>query len=244
VVAVMIAAGSWIGCGAAASAFKGPVSVSARRVWWSPALELSSLAEIPAQLARPFPEPFPVARVTPGGGLEQGAVASCSDYFAKTGQGFQAVSDQDVAVLQAMGARCSALRLIDVSRFQVTISTPPYDLQRVGLDILPPSLGPQVSPTDRDARQAATKKGLSWKTFDPAARYSASTADRARIAGADWSVALELWATGDFDGSGADQLLVFTRATGTEGTWQESKLRILRRISAGSRFVVLRELAL
>jgi hypothetical protein len=240
----MVATASWNGCGAAASALKDPAIVSVRRVWWSPALELSSISEIPVQLARPFPEPFPVAIVAPGGGLEQGAVVSCSDYFVKTVQGFQAVSDQDIAVLQATGARCSALRLIGVSRFQVAISTPPYDLQRVGLDTLPPVLGPQVSPTDRDARQAATKKGLSWKAFDPAARYTASSADRARIAGADWSVALELWATGDFDGSGGDQLLVFTRATGSEGSWQESKLRVLRRTSGGSPLVVLRELTL
>jgi len=232
------------GCGTAASELKDPANRPTRRVWLSPSLELSSLSEIRAQIARPFPEPFPVARVASGARTVQDTVSSCSDYFVKTGQGFQAVSDQDFAVLQATGARCHALRLLDGSGFQVAMPAPPLDLRRIGLDALPPILGPQVSPADRDAREAATKRELSWRAFEPAARFTASAGDRARITGVDWSVVLELWAIGDFDGRGTDQLLVFTRASGTEGNWQESKLRILGRPSPAAPFRVMQELIL
>jgi hypothetical protein len=242
--ALVLALGNSSGCGAGASRSKEPVGASSRRVWWSSALELSSLVDLPRQIARPFPDPFPVARAAPGAKTEQDTVSSCASYFAKSVQGFHAVSDQDFALLQAAGARCHALRLLADGGFRVAMLAPPVDLRRLGLDALPAVLGPQVSPADRDARDVATRKGLSWRAFEPAARFEAGAADRARVSGADWSVVLELWATGDFEGRGTDQLLVFTQASGTEGSWQESKLRILGRSSPVSPFRVIRELKL
>ena len=190
-------------------------------------LDLTGPADISVALARPFDSTFPVAALGSDGGVLQGEVANCSQYFAMVARGFHAVSDQDFFILKTTGARCHALRML-VAR-GASLKDPPLDLdfRKSGLESLPPTLGPAPSPKEDADRDAAAAAGMSWRTFEPSAALEAPSAHRAKVTGPAWSERLEVWAIGDLRKVGATEALVFSSVTGTEGSWFEIKLRLL-----------------
>ena len=231
---------AWVSISGCASTLPPPKDMPGqRRVWWSPTLELPSLANIAAEMQKPFMDTFPVSRRRQST-AETANISTCTDYFRLTGQGFHAESDQDIALLQMAGARCHALKILADAGFVGSVPNPSTDWRALGLESLPPALGPQVNPADRDERTAASAIGKTWKAAEPSARLTAEAPNRAEVVGQDWTVTLELWAVGDFVKAGRDQLLVFSRAKGTEGSWQEIELRLLDRPPSKGPYQVIR----
>ena len=217
-----------LGCHKGTPESRAPGNARDQEVWISlEGLGLAGPADVAAALERPFDGTFPVAALGADGVIRKGEVANCSQYFAMTQQGFQAVSDQDSFVLKTTGARCHALRMLVARGSHLTEPLIDLDFRKSGLGTLPPTLGPAPSPKAKADRDAAAVAGMSWSTFEPSATLAAQSAHLAKVSGQTWSEKLEVWAIGDIRRAGTTEALVFSSVTGTEGSWFEIRLRFL-----------------
>jgi hypothetical protein len=211
-------------------------------IWWSPSLKLASLHEIGPRLDRPFDAPIDVT-VAGGGGPPQQAT-SCTTYFALRASGFEAATVVDTAALKLEGAACHTVRALATARPATRDSLRDFRLDDAALSQLPPSLGPQPSPTDLEGRRRATGAGKSWAAYDPRARLTATDATHARVTSGGSTTEIEILARADFDGNGTDDLLVSTVSYGNEGSWREVRLHMLTRAPGKSVLELAQEIAL
>jgi hypothetical protein len=202
---------------------------SGNKVWWSQLLKLASIQGIPEALALPFDAPIDVAGKSPSGSLEQATMTNCETYFTLRKQGYEARSEVDFAAMKVEGARCHALTAL---RNTASPSAHPLDRFSLGRDALaelPPALGPEPSPGERERRENATRQGISWSAFDPQATITTRGPESGIVKGPDWTTRLEILVRGDFTGDGTMGVLLRTVSYGTEGSWKEVRLRILSR---------------
>jgi hypothetical protein len=196
-------------------------------VVWSPSLHLDSLDAIPARLDAPFPEPVAVAALGPDRSLKQATIASCAGYFQLRPKGYEPLAEPDRAAMKMDAATCWALEALAEARPAKMRPLRPFPVAQETLARLPPTLGPMAMPLDRDRRSQAARAGKSWSAADPDARAVQTDDWDAQVKGTDWTTDLHILARGDLDGDGADDLLVETVSTGSEGSWSEVRLRLL-----------------
>jgi hypothetical protein len=207
--------------------------------WWSPALKLGSVEEIPSALTRPFEDAFEVAG--PDGATDR--IASCTDYQRLRPLGYAPLDQTSFGALQEQAVRCQSLFVLqrgNASRnAELLILLGMPDL----LSFLPASMAPADSNDERKRRAAAQAAGEGWSAYDTTLRLLKQHAQRAELAGATGKTQLELYAAGDFDGDGAQDALIKGLSFGDEGTWLEMRLWLVAR-PPGGRLRVVEELAL
>lgn len=216
----------------------------AAAVWWSPSLELLSPADIDERLKRPFEDSFDVIKPGPSGTMEHQQITDCVSYARWRDLGYEPQILNDLAGLKIEGALCQAIRLVREARPGLIPSTDLTAVSPALLPHLPATLGPQVSPAERERRQVAAAKGTSWATADPGLTLDAISAEVGVVKGPTWMTKLEILVRGDLDGDGVQDLLVRTVSSGTEGSWREVRLRLLRAVPGHPVYAVSAEYGL
>jgi hypothetical protein len=213
-------------------------------LWWSPSLKLASLSEIPQALARPFDYPFDVVATSSSGETLQATMANCTDYLALRVKQYEAATQNDFTAMKLEGSRCHALTALQNARPGSQPTIPAPLLSDSALSMLPPALGPEATPADRERRENATHAGTSWQTLDPDAVIVSKGPRAAAVSGSDWTTQLEVLAQADFDGDGREEVLLSTVSYGREGSWREVRLRLLSRAPGSPTLAVVGELQL
>lgn len=233
------------GCAAQKPESRPPAS-PALAVRWSKDLKLPSVGSIAAEMAKPFPEPFPVA----GPGGAKGVARNCATALERLAKGFSPASDADARALQFASVRCLALRAVGRAVPAKRSYLGGFRLDENALALLPPSVGLAVSRDEVKAVREAEAAGKSWAEFagpGVQAAVDPPAGDRTEpvleVTGKGWQVKLTEYARGDFDGNGVEDILVRADGVRRPGTYASHRLLILTRDSTKGRLRTVREVA-
>jgi hypothetical protein len=194
---------------------------------WSSALELRSLADLPARFARPFREPVDLVK-----GDVHGSVGNCAGLLAARGQGDSPASDRDLAIEREEGATCTALEQLSHAR-AVPGARAPFELRGAAPAQLPPTLAVPFGKRDDQRAQAAEARGESLADYLPG--VAVRSKDGMLVIASDaWATRVEVLARADFDASGRDEMLLAAHDRATEGTFESTRLLLVVRRADGA----------
>ncbi len=202
---------------------------------WSSALELRSLAELPARFARPFREPVDLVKDS-----VHSSVGTCAALLAARGQGASPASDRDLAIEREEGATCIALEQLSHARGG-TGALAPFDLRGATTAQLPPTLAVPFGKRDDQRAQAAEARGQALADYLPG--VSVRSLDGVLVLKGDaWETRVEVLARADFDASGRDEMLLAAHDKATEGTFESTRLLLVARRTDGGALSTVRRL--
>ncbi len=227
-----LAATAVLGCLASWAA----VGDTAHNVRWTPALALNSLEEIDQRLAAPWEYPLEVSRRS--GQPKKAVITNCLSYFDLTRQGFEATPFTSQLLL---GADCHALKALSKARPAQHTHLARFQLDEKVINDLPPDLSLVLSKDDARKVAAANKAGLSWREFQPITRVTLENSYTMLIEGDGWRVRMKIYAFGDFNDDGLEDILATTQAWLTEGTYATTRLLVLTRLQDGGRLHLVTE---
>lgn len=202
---------------------------------WSTALELRSLAELPARFARPLREPVDLVK-----GDVHTSVGTCAALLAARGQGASPASDRDLAIEREEGATCTALEQLSHAR-AASGALAPFELRGATAAQLPPTLAVPFGKRDDQLAQAAEARGQTLADYLPG--VTVRSQDGVLVLKADtWETRVEVLARADFDATGRDELLLAAHDKATEGTFESTRLLLVARRSDGGGLSTVRRL--
>lgn len=212
------------------------VGHTALEVRWTSALPLNSLAEIDQRLAAPWDYPLEVSRRS--GQPKKAVITNCLSYFDLTRQGFEATPFPPQL---ALGADCHALRVLSGAVPARQTHLAGFQLDEKGIDHLPPDLSLILSKDDARNVAAANKQGRSWRAFQPISRVTRENDHTVLVEGNGWNVRMKIYAFGDFNTDGLEDILLTTQGWLTQGTYATTRLLALTRFQDGGRLDLVTE---
>jgi hypothetical protein len=215
--------------------FCGVAAGRMRKVEWTSKLNLKSLSSIESRLRQPFGFAVPVVKDS-----QSATVSNCNDYLKFSALHFAPHSDRDAALLRFNGVDCQAIRALSEAKPSKTSYLTDFRLDSQAADSLPPALALAVSGEDRQKARDAEERGLSWRQFQPDLILKPDKESLlAEQSGS--STKLEIYAHGDFNRDGVEDILLRADESFTAGTYTDSRLVLLTRKSPNSRLTVLHE---
>lgn len=205
-------------------------------VRWTSALALNSLTEIDQRLAAPWDYPLEVSRRS--GQPKKAVITNCLSYFDLTRQGFESTP---FAVQLVLGADCHALKALSQAIPAQRTHLAGFQLHEQVINDLPPDLSLILSKDDTRKVAAANKQGLSWREFQPITRVTRENSHTVLVEGNGWNVRIKIYAFGDFNADGLEDILVTTHGWLTEGTYATTRLLVLTRFQDGGRLHLVTE---
>lgn len=200
-----------------------PSLLSAGGVWWTEKLHLTQLSAIAQRLESPFEDPIAVQN-----GAQSAVVRSCADYFRYRRQGFAPASDMELRVLRSWGVDCDALRLLENVKPPARSFLRGFQLGVAVIGVLPPQLATALSKEKALEAKQAEEKGMSWGTYAPRAR-ARHRGNQLLVTDGNTRTTLEVYARGDFDNDGIEDILVRDDSEVIGGTYANSRLFLLTR---------------
>jgi len=231
----------------AMSQVKNSQTESSVPAWWSPELRLNSLSEIDERLDEPFDDgPYEVTRYQAekesltGKPAGVARMTNCASYLSLIKKGFVPAGSEWTVLLER-GASCNTLAALKVHRPANVSYLKTFRLDQSAPEILQPQCAAIISNDDMKSVAAAEGKGLSWKQYEPDQRANIE-AGKLVVEGDGWKIKLELYARGDFDGDGIEDIILKKQSIMTEGTYHNIGLLILTRYREGEILKVIREI--
>ena len=177
------------------------------KIWLSKKLNLSSLSLLEGNLSRPFDDPFIVhLKTSLSPETQSTTVRSCADYLKVRDKILGSEPEQDFDALKYAGATCLILDMLHHAKSAKTSFIPESVFDKV--TTLPAGLAIAVSPEDiAHQRQAETKK-MSLKQYDKLVSLKTTSNETSKIIGRGWSADFTVYAKGDFDDDGIEDVLV------------------------------------
>ena len=191
-------------------------------VRWSPALDLNALDDIERRLEAPLwnavgillarrwryvgvgkaPEP-----------IEPKRILSCADYWAVDLAHLNTRSQSDHNLLREFAADCTALNALGAARPARVSFVGDFRLDERAADVLPAGTAIPISPVERREIDDADAKGWSWRQWHESRESGLASVRLAADGSATfaWTRArsrVEILARGDFNGDGAEDLLL------------------------------------
>lgn len=192
------------------------------RLWWSSSLRLRTIADIGKALSAPLPDEFPV-RVD---GSES-SIRTCRDFLGIATKAFDTEDDADWNAIWHQGIRCLALDWLGKAKAATRTFIGEFDWSKIELSDLPPELGLPISPEQTRSVKKAGAACKSLHDVEPSARITRRKDDEITVRGAGWSGTITLLGRGDFDGDGAEDLMVKRTGGVQRGTAVQSSLFLL-----------------
>ena len=202
-------------------------------IWWTGKLQLSDLAQLPQRLNAPFEDKIPVSK-----GSRSAVAGNCADYLLYVPQGFEPASDMEGRVLRSWGVDCDALKALEHVRAAKRSFLKGFVLNASALRSLPPEMSTSLSNDAAESAKRADAEGLSWAAFRRGAKAE-QQGDKLVIADGSTRTTLEIYARGDFNGDGLEDLLVRDDSSVVRGTYTDSRLFVLTRRSPAGRLSIV-----
>ena len=209
------------------------VSLRQIPIWWSPQLHLGSLQAIPEKLQEPVELPSNEPGIELRNGEDQKLrVFTCAEYLEAIGKDFYPATQYDADMESLFVHRCYVLRDLQNAR--------PARRSHVRHDAWSANAASEIPPlfsslsdegTALKILEEAKAKGKSWRSFQPNLRITLSRNNPLILHADDdsSSYALEILASGDFDGDGWEDLAVSGGVHAKGGTYFRSYYFILSR---------------
>ena len=192
-------------------------------VWWSPSLELESLDQIDAILDGLYPPEDQVV-VTKYVGDDntipplREVIQNCRDHIRLIEDGYEIFSFPSDALdlKRRYGDECFALDALSRAKPATSSFVNEFELNADALSLLPPLFRPVGSCGYLRSSWLANRDGRSWTEFRHRDPYYAVEGVRPlsetelEIDAEAWSVRVELYGRGDFNGDGREDLLLRT----------------------------------
>jgi hypothetical protein len=208
-----------------------------RAIWWSPALGLDRIGEVDARLAAPFIDSIEMTRK--GQVVEAKDCRNLLDFRAN---GYQPYGGSlGFARERAAGATCIALQMLKTAAAPRTSHLAAFRLTPAAVDVLPPILAMSFIHSGDEAALKAEAKGTSWRDYEPGLRARMDD-DELVASGESWEVRVRIYARGDFNADGVDDLLVAVRESATQGSFASTRLVLLTRLEAGAKLATVKRL--
>ena len=193
-------------------------------IWWSPSLTVKSVVDARRQLDGPLGDEFSV-RVNGA----QRILRTCRDFLAVVDKKVDAETENDWDILWAQGTRCLALSLLVDGRPAIQSHLARFRWEKVTLSDLPPELGFAISPEEEGTVRRAAAACESLGKIDPALRITKRKDDMLSVRAPTWTGSITLYARGDFDHDGIEDLLVERDAAVRRGSATLSSLFVVTR---------------
>lgn len=217
-------------------------------IQWNSKLRLSSLADVDKRLTESFDDgPFNVRRFPSQEDLvhkknaEVTIITNCENYLDLTKRGFQSPTDMEWRVLLLRGAECYSLAALKTAAPARSTYLKSFRLDGSAPDFLPPSSGAVITPDDVRGVSAAEVKELSWKQYEPKMQIRHEEAGVLIVEGEGWRSQLEIYARGDFNEDGVEDLLLKKESIMKEGTYHSTRLLLLTRFREDVVLKVIRQ---
>jgi hypothetical protein len=211
----------------------------ASAVTWDRSLGIKRQQDIHAELARVLPADEHAKLVKEG--APNRIARNCPELSQLRGQGYAAVSKFDLPNYHALCNRCAVLQALKKTRTAKVDYLAGFRLGQEALRYLPPNLTAVFHGEDSARAAEASKAGKSWMDFEPGATATGGP-DSLVVRNEGTEVALRIWARGDFNGDGVQDLLVETDGETASGYYRTDRMYVLTRRSLGARLDVVAEL--
>lgn len=191
-------------------------------VWWSPSLELESLDQIDAILDAHYPQDDQVV-VTKYLGDDntipplREVIQNCRAHIRLIENGYEIFSflSDALNLKRRYGDECFTLDALLRAKPATSSFVSEFKLNADALSILPPLFRPVWSCAYLRDSLLANREGVPWAEFRHRPYYAVKgvrplSETELEIVGEDWSMHVELYGRGDFDGDGQEDLLIRT----------------------------------
>lgn len=231
--------GAWL----AAPAQPAPAPVSG--VSWASDLNLSSLADIDRQLSQPLDDwPDDPSAIMPDKSLRP--IKTCRDILAVRKTSFDLTPDNGNAWdwLEDKSIRCLALDVLKGAKPATTSYLGWFRFSGAAIAKLPAGLELDVdSPADDTSLAKADAACVSWGKYDEYLRVVVRTkGEEAWVSGSGWRGSIALYARGDLDGDGIEDLMFRRYGKLNEGSANEEALFLVTQTSPKSCPKIIRKL--
>jgi hypothetical protein len=210
-------------------------------VWWSGALNLAMQTDVEARLLEPFPEGVDEQRTDSSGRVEKATADNCVSLLRLRREGFVAKISRDLELERYLGADCLTLEILKKAEPAKMTFLAQFRLDDSAADLLPPTLAFAPTTTDTEAVEAAAKKGLAWRQYDPGMK-SVRQNEALVLHDTWWRIKLQIYARGDFNSDGIEDVVIRTDEEATQGSYSGTKLFLLTRTSSSGRLQLLKRL--
>ncbi len=208
-------------------------------VWWSSSeLGVVRLADIDAELAKPFDGGITVNNAA----KDKALVADCSSARDLQSKGYAAQYPRDIAVLGVLTAKCLALEALKSAKPARSSYMPERPYTPRVIEYLPAALAPAFSKDQLLAVERATKRGEPIRMVEVTVAFEAARDEEIHINGEGWQETLMVLGKGDFDGDQQQDWLLRSDLAVERGTYRNSRLFLVSRNSSDSVITVKREL--
>jgi len=175
------------------------------KVTLSAELGLASLADIDEALARPMDQSWEITLAD----KSKRTIKSCKDLLAVAKSSFDLPTEDDWGNYWSQGARCFALDALRSAKPAPRSELGWFKLSAAGIAKLSPRLAMSVSPDGLEEAKKAETACQPWGKYDGTLKVRMEKGvDKARLRSEGWTGRLTLYARGDLDGDGLEDLLL------------------------------------
>ena len=135
--------------------------------------------------------------------------------------------------------RCRALALVASAKPAKNSFVHGFVLDDSAPHRLPAGLAMDISPDDEQHVAIATKVGQRWRDVEEVKLVSRTSPDEAKYADETSEQNLILFARGDFDGDGLEDLLVLSEGRLPEGSYEATRLFLITQTATESQLTLL-----
>lgn len=212
-----------------------PLGSAVQNVWWTEKLHLHNLASIPERIQAPFEDKLEVYK-----GEQIATLSNCADYLRYAPMHYEPRSDLELRVMRSWGTDCWALNALEqvapakisfLRDFRLDADAPRY---------LPPELATAVSNGESRAAQLADEQGLTWQEYQHNLKVQTIT-NAIAVENGPERTKLEMYARGDFDHDGIEDILIRDDSSVLGGTYSDSRLFLLTRTAANAKLKILKK---
>ncbi len=191
-------------------------------VRWSPSLGLGALDDLERRREEPLWDAAGILLARKwryvGEGqasepVEPRRIVSCSDYWAVDLARLNTRSQSDHNLLGEFAADCSALKALGLAKPATESFVSDFSLDERAVDVLPAAVAIAIGPVERREIEDADAKGWSWRQWHESRASGLVAVHEAADGSATFEWArgksrMEIHAWGDFNGDGAEDLML------------------------------------
>ncbi len=207
-------------------------------VWWSPALHVTALSQIDARLHEALPG-LPKAVVNG----KRRALRSCADVIEVSRQKFRLSPDDDVSwrAFETQAAPCVALEALKTAKPAARSFVAWFHLTPESVAKLPPDMTLYFSEDEQQDIAEAAKECQPLGVYDGSLEVQPK-GDQAEVSTDSWTGQIVLYARGDLNGDGIEDLMLLRQAHSNEGSAADASVFIVTQNSTRGCLQVLRTL--
>jgi hypothetical protein len=207
-------------------------------VTWSKNLAGPTPADLKKALSQPWSYAYDVRKADTH---EARKVATCAEAQALP-HGFEPETEQDFQAFKTDLLHCRVMQALLAAKPAAVTHLGGFLLDDRSLDQLPASLIPTASSEEARKWEAAATRGTSWRKADPKIHVVKKKTDAITIESARTRAILTLLGRGDFDGDGAEDLVIERAGGGIKGTWTSTEAFVVTRRKPAAPLVVVTRL--